>query len=175
MRFPFKVEFFNASNAENSEIITDFLENDDVTILAAVSLDGEVLFQNAVPVEEQYCLLFYKIPNLDYHSPATAPKIGMLTLEGGLAKSIYNSLQRVFSPYILKKSEYSSEVKTILQNLHSNLGLSLGLTESGILSIQDEIGFWVQKTRTLPTKADREAARSFAEILEKVNSSMKYA
>ncbi|XP_001847712.2 cytoplasmic dynein 2 heavy chain 1 [Culex quinquefasciatus] len=167
------VEFFNASNAENSEIITDFLENDDVTILAAVSLDGEVLFQNAVPVEEQYCLLFYKIPNLDYHSPATAPKIGMLTLEGGLAKSIYNSLQRVFSPYILKKSEYSSEVKNILQNLHSNLGLSLGLTESGILSIQDEIGFWVQKTRTLPTKADREAARSFAEILEKVNSSMK--
>lgn len=155
------------------EVIKDFLENDDVTILAAVSIDGEVLFQNAVPVDEHYSLLFYKIPNLDYHSQSTQPKIGMLTLEGGLAKSIYNSLQRVFSPYILKKSEYSTEVKTILQNLHSNLGLSLGLTESGILSIQDEINFWQQKTRTLPTKADREAAKSFAAILQKINENMK--
>ncbi|XP_021709178.1 cytoplasmic dynein 2 heavy chain 1 [Aedes aegypti] len=167
------VEFFNASAAENVEVIKDFLENDDVTILAAVSIDGEVLFQNAVPVDEHYSLLFYKIPNLDYHSQSTQPKIGMLTLEGGLAKSIYNSLQRVFSPYILKKSEYSTEVKTILQNLHSNLGLSLGLTESGILSIQDEINFWQQKTRTLPTKADREAAKSFAAILQKINENMK--
>ncbi|XP_062711545.1 cytoplasmic dynein 2 heavy chain 1 [Aedes albopictus] len=168
------VEFFNATTAENEEVIKDFLDNDDVTILAAVSIDGEVLFQNAVPVDEHYSLLFYKIPNLDYHSSQNAqPKIGMLTLEGGLAKSIYNSLQRVFSPYILKKSEYSTEVKTILQNLHSNLGLSLGLTESGILSIQDEINFWQQKTRTLPTKADREAAKSFAAILEKVNDHMK--
>ncbi|XP_055534643.1 cytoplasmic dynein 2 heavy chain 1 [Wyeomyia smithii] len=167
------VQFFGASSVEHAEVIRDFLENDDVTILAAVSLDGEILFQNAVPVEEQYCLLFYKIPNLAYHSPDTRPKIGMLTLEGGLAKSIYNSLQRVFSPYILKKSEYSTEVKTILQNLHSNLGLSLGLTESGILSVQDEINFWIQKTRTLPTKADREAAKSFAAILEKINSELK--
>ncbi|XP_053685293.1 cytoplasmic dynein 2 heavy chain 1 [Sabethes cyaneus] len=167
------VEFFGARTVEHAEVIRDFLENDDVTILAAVSLDGEVLFQNAVPVEEQYCLLFYKIPNLDYHSPNSAPKIGMLTLEGGLAKSIYNSLQRVFSPYILKKCEYSTEVKTILQNLHSNLGLSLGLTESGILSIQDEINFWAQKTRTLPTKADREAAKSFAAILAKINDQLK--
>ncbi|XP_058827016.1 cytoplasmic dynein 2 heavy chain 1-like [Topomyia yanbarensis] len=166
------VEFFNATTVENDEIIREFLENEDVTILAAVSLDGEILFQNAVPVEEQYCLLFYKIPNLDYNSLNTSPKIGMLTLEGGLAKSIYNSLQRVFSPYILKKCEYSTEVKAILQNLHSNLGLSLGLTESGILSFQDEINFWVQKTRTLPTKADREAAKSFAAILEKINAQL---
>ncbi|XP_058460067.1 cytoplasmic dynein 2 heavy chain 1 [Malaya genurostris] len=166
------VEFFNATAVENEEIIHDFLKNDDVTILAAVSLDGEILFQNTVPVEEQYCLLFYKIPNMDYHNVNTTPKIGILTLDGGLAKSIYNSLQRVFSPYILKKCEYSTEVKTILQNLHSNLGLSLGLTESGILSFQDEINFWERKTRTLPTKADREAAKSFATLLEKINAQL---
>ncbi|XP_055594856.1 cytoplasmic dynein 2 heavy chain 1 [Uranotaenia lowii] len=167
------VEFFNATTVENVDVIRHFLENEDVTILAAVFVDGEILFQNAVPVEEQYSLLFYKIPTLvNYLSQNPQPKIGMLTLEGGLAKSIYNSLQRVFSPYILKKSEYTTEVKTILQSLHSNLGLSLGLTESGILSIQDEIAFWVQKTKTLPTKADRDAAKSFAAILEKINGHM---
>uniref|UniRef100_A0A182QV28 Cytoplasmic dynein 2 heavy chain 1 n=1 Tax=Anopheles farauti TaxID=69004 RepID=A0A182QV28_9DIPT len=163
------VEFFGVTTLENGDVINEFLDNEDVTVLAAVSVDGEVLLQNSVPVENQYGLLFYKIPNLDFSGHTGAAKIGLLTLEGGLAKSIYNSLQRVFSPYILKKSEYPAEIRTLLQNLHSSLGLSLGLTESGILSLQDEVGFWMHKTKSLPTKADREAARSFANILERIS------
>ncbi|XP_035794419.1 cytoplasmic dynein 2 heavy chain 1-like [Anopheles albimanus] len=163
------VEFFNVTTLSNSDVIKEFLENDDVTVLAAVSVEGEVLLQNAVPVEDQYGLLFYKIPNLDFSGHTGPAKIGLLTLEGGLAKSIYNSLQRVFSPYILKKSEYPAEIRTLLQSLHSSLGLSLGLTESGILSLSDEVGFWMHKTKSLPTKADREAARSFATILERIS------
>uniref|UniRef100_A0A182NV76 Cytoplasmic dynein 2 heavy chain 1 n=1 Tax=Anopheles dirus TaxID=7168 RepID=A0A182NV76_9DIPT len=163
------VEFFGVTTLENGDVITEFLDNEDVTVLAAVSVDGEVLLQNSVPVENQYGLLFYKIPNLDFSGHTGAARIGLLTLEGGLAKSIYNSLQRVFSPYILKKCEYPAEIRTLLQNLHSSLGLSLGLTESGILSLQDEVGFWMHKTKSLPTKADREAARSFASILERIS------
>uniref|UniRef100_A0A182W9J8 Cytoplasmic dynein 2 heavy chain 1 n=1 Tax=Anopheles minimus TaxID=112268 RepID=A0A182W9J8_9DIPT len=133
------IEFFGVTTLENGDVIKEFLDNEDVTVLAAVSVDGEVLLQNSVPVENQYGLLFYKIPNLDFSGHTGAAKIGLLTLEGGLAKSIYNSLQRVFSPYILKKCEYPAEIRTLLQNLHSSLGLSLGLTESGILSLHDEI------------------------------------
>uniref|UniRef100_A0A182JQU2 Cytoplasmic dynein 2 heavy chain 1 n=1 Tax=Anopheles christyi TaxID=43041 RepID=A0A182JQU2_9DIPT len=162
-------EFFGVTTLENGDVINEFLDNEDVTVLAAVSVDGEVLLQNSVPVENQYGLLFYKIPNLDFSGHTGASKIGLLTLEGGLAKSIYNSLQRVFSPYILKKCEYPAEIRTLLQNLHSSLGLSLGLTESGILSLHDEVSFWMHKTKTLPTKADREAARSFATILERIS------
>ncbi|XP_058067024.1 cytoplasmic dynein 2 heavy chain 1 [Anopheles bellator] len=164
------VEFFGVTTLANQgDVIKEFLENDDVTVLAAVTVDGEVLLQNVVPVEDVYGLLFYKIPNLDFAGHTGPAKIGLLTLEGGLAKSIYNSLQRVFSPYILRKCEYPPEIRTLLQHLHSSLGLSLGLTESGILSLADEVGFWVHKTKTLPTKADREAARSFAAILERIS------
>ncbi|KFB35182.1 AGAP010790-PA-like protein [Anopheles sinensis] len=163
------VEFFDVTVLENGDVIKEFLQNDDVTVLAAVSVDGEVLLQNVVPLEDQYGLLFYKIPNLDFSGHTGPAKIGLLTLEGGLAKSIYNTLQRVFSPYILKKSEYPAEIRSLLQNLHSSLGLSLGLTESGILSLQDEVGFWLHKTKSLPTKADRETARSFATMLEKIS------
>ncbi|XP_052891130.1 cytoplasmic dynein 2 heavy chain 1 [Anopheles moucheti] len=163
------VEFFGVTTLENGDVIKEFLDNEDVTVLAAVSVDGEVLLQNSVPVENQYGLLFYKIPNLDFSGHTGAAKIGLLTLEGGLAKSIYNSLQRVFSPYILRKCEYPAEIRTLLQNLHSSLGLSLGLTESGILSLHDEVSFWMHKTKALPVKADREAARSFATILERIS------
>ncbi|XP_040163455.1 cytoplasmic dynein 2 heavy chain 1 [Anopheles arabiensis] len=163
------VEFFGVTTLENGDVINEFLDNEDVTVLAAVTVDGEVLLQNSVPVENQYGLLFYKIPNLDFSGHTGAAKIGLLTLEGGLAKSIYNSLQRVFSPYILKKCEYPAEIRTLLQNLHSSLGLSLGLTESGILSLHDEVSFWIHKTKMLPTKSDREAARSFATILERIS------
>ncbi|XP_053681370.1 cytoplasmic dynein 2 heavy chain 1 [Anopheles nili] len=163
------VDFFDVTTLESGDVIKEFLVNDDVTVLAAVSVDGAVLLQNSVPVENQYGLLFYKIPNLDFSGHTGAARIGLLTLEGGLAKSIYNSLQRVFSPYILKRCEYPTEIRTLLQNLHSSLGLSLGLTESGILSLQDEVSFWTHKTKALPVKADREAARSFASILERIS------
>jgi dynein heavy chain 2 len=100
------VEFFNVAAVKNEDDIKDFLDNDDITILAARIQDNVIVYSNDVPVDEDVCLLFYKIPKMERgRQPDGDPQIGLMTLEGGLAKSIYNSLQRVFSPYILKVSE----------------------------------------------------------------------
>ena len=101
------MEFFNVSSLKNEDDIKDFLDNDDITVLAATLQDNLIVFHNDVPVDEQICLLFYKIPKVDRTGQSNDgdTQIGLLTLEGGLAQSIYNSLQRVFSPYILKVSK----------------------------------------------------------------------
>lgn len=105
--------------------IKEFLESDELTLLAAINHDDKLIFAHAI-VEDENCLVFYKIPQIGrgssakqhHHAingvastmPATAPPsfvndvmpLGILTLEGGLAKSIYNSVSRVFSPHVAK-------------------------------------------------------------------------
>lgn len=61
------------------------------------------------------------------------------------------------------------EVKSLIENLQTNLSVFLGVAETGILSIKDEIHFWRQKAQQSPTKSDKEAAKTFSVHLENLN------
>lgn len=87
--------------------VREFCENDDITILAATTKGQTISYQHKVPTDEN-CLLFYKIPqfgnitNVSKDQQPHQQPLGMLTLEGGLVKSIYNSVSRVFLPHLTK-------------------------------------------------------------------------
>lgn len=64
------------------------------------------------------------------------------------------------------------EVKSLIENLQTNLSVFLGVAETGILSIKDEIQFWRQKAQQSPTKSDKEAAKQFSVHLENLNGAI---
>lgn len=88
---------------EQTAMILEFLEQEEHTVISAVhsKSDGKIRFHHRIPNEE-LCLLFYKVPQVGHHNredgTASEPLLGILTLEGGMVKSIYNSVSRVFSP-----------------------------------------------------------------------------
>lgn len=101
---------------EQTAAILEFLENDEITVISAVhnKQEDKIKFHHRI-LNDEVCLLFYKIPQVGKsvgghgaagagamattaHSIDNQP-LGILTLEGGLVKSIYNSVSRVFSPH----------------------------------------------------------------------------
>lgn len=110
------VEFFDAVplHKDDNEVIKEFFEVDEITILSAVHIDGKIIFQHTVPQSEENCLLFYKIPKPNNNKGG--PSLGILTLEGGMVKSMYNSMARVFSPHTESRvSENCSNYPIVLQ------------------------------------------------------------
>lgn len=98
----FVVDYFSVSHNSFDDLpIKEFLDNDDITILSALSQQNAIIFSHNVPAEEN-CLVFYKIPQIGINQNAADAPLGILTLEGGLTKSIYNSVSRVFSPHVTK-------------------------------------------------------------------------
>lgn len=96
-------------NKYDESSIREFLESDDLTVLAAINNGDKLIFNHFISDDEN-CLVFYKIPKIgsgiaqssSIDNNETVPLLGILTLEGGLAKSIYNSISRVFSPHVIK-------------------------------------------------------------------------
>ncbi|XP_060645040.1 cytoplasmic dynein 2 heavy chain 1 [Drosophila nasuta] len=165
---------------EQTATILEFLEQEEHTVISAVhnKSDGKIKFQHRIPNDE-VCLLFYKVPQVGGTAVGGGggggegePLLGILTLEGGLVKSIYNSVSRVFSPHASTTSrgnEYSAELSGLLENLHVSLGSTLGLPQSGISSIKDEIKYWKQKLgQKSSSRLDRETAQIFIGVLEKI-------
>lgn len=70
----------------------------------------------------------------------------------------------------MQKNECSSDIINLIENLRTNLSVSLGIAETGISSIKDEIFFWRQKSEKSTTKSDKEAARIFSGHLENLNA-----
>ncbi|KAH8278084.1 hypothetical protein KR026_009737 [Drosophila bipectinata] len=175
------VEYFSARLPgaeldEQTAMILEFLEQEEHTVISAVhsKSDGKIRFHHRIPNEE-LSLLFYKVPQVGHHNRedglASEPLLGILTLEGGMVKSIYNSVFRVFSPSAnaARRNEYGPELSMILDNLHQNLGSSLGLPQSGITSLRDEIKYWKQKLgQKSSSRLDREAAQVFIGVLENI-------
>ncbi|XP_016964184.1 cytoplasmic dynein 2 heavy chain 1 [Drosophila biarmipes] len=173
------VEYFSARLPgseldEQTAMILEFLEQEEHTVISAVhsKSDGKIRFHHRIPNEE-LCLLFYKVPQVGQKrlEDGSEPLLGILTLEGGLVKSIYNSVSRVFSPSAnsARRNEYGPELSGILENLHQNLGSSLGLPQSGITSLRDEIKYWKQKLgQKSSSRLDREAAQVFIGVLENI-------
>ncbi|BFF95328.1 cytoplasmic dynein 2 heavy chain 1 [Drosophila madeirensis] len=165
---------------EQTATILEFLEQEEHTVISAVhnKSDGKIKFHHRIPNDE-VCLLFYKVPQVGGGQggvpppppPAASaePLLGILTLEGGLVKSIYNSVSRVYSPAVARRNEYGPELSGLLENLHVSLGSSLGLPQSGISSLKDEIKYWKQKLgQKSSSRLDREAAQVFIGVLENI-------
>ncbi|XP_023163173.2 cytoplasmic dynein 2 heavy chain 1 [Drosophila hydei] len=159
---------------EQTATILEFLEQEEHTVISAVhnKSDGKIKFQHRIPNDE-VCLLFYKVPQVGQgagNGGQVEPPLGILTLEGGLVKSIYNSVSRVFSPHATaRRNEYSPELSGLLENLHVSLGSTLGLPQSGISSIKDEIKYWKQKLgQKSSSRLDRETAQVFIGVLENI-------
>lgn len=107
----FLVDYFSLhgeNNAFDDSPIKEFLESNELSVLTAINQDDKLIFSHNIS-EDKNCLVFYKIPQIG--STARQPNIdnndnalplGILTLEGGLAKSIYNSISQVFSPHVAK-------------------------------------------------------------------------
>lgn len=127
------VDYFslNATAAYDDLPIKEFLESDELTLLAAINHCDKLIFAHTIS-EDENCLVFYKIPQIGRSSShiivngtatqatATAATssvndvmpLGILTLEGGLAKSIYNSVSRVFSPHVAKVNWHIPQTTT---------------------------------------------------------------
>lgn len=88
--------------------VRDFLENDGQRVLSASLNDTKksIQFQNKIPNEYQNVLLFYKNQKTDGNGNGAAERsgLGMLTLEGGIVKSIFNSISSMFVPGSLSVS-----------------------------------------------------------------------
>lgn len=105
---------YGDSSAIDDLAIKEFLDNDELTVLAAINHGDRLIFNHNISVDEN-CIVFYKIPQINggvrqRHGSndddnatiddANHFPFGILTLEGGLAKSIYNSMARIFSPSV---------------------------------------------------------------------------
>lgn len=99
--------------SQNSDdtYVRDFLENDSQRVLSASLNDTRksIQFQNKIPNEYQNVLLFYKTSqkqDVNANSFGQKSDLGMLTLEGGIVKSIYNSLSSIFVPSAINVSRF---------------------------------------------------------------------
>lgn len=102
-----KAEYFshNSASASDDGSIQEFLQNDEINVLAVTSTENALRFLHSVPTEEN-SILFYKIPQLGAVQAKVDIPIGILTLEGGLVKSIYNSVSRVYAPNVTKVKDF---------------------------------------------------------------------
>lgn len=91
----------SATQTSDDGSIQEFLQNDEINVLAVTYAENALRFHHTVPTEEN-SILFYKIPQLGAVQANVDIPIGILTLEGGLVKSIYNSVSRVYAPNVMK-------------------------------------------------------------------------
>ncbi|XP_059611101.1 cytoplasmic dynein 2 heavy chain 1 [Phlebotomus argentipes] len=168
-------DFFSASQATDESTVRAFFESEEITLLAATAHEKKIIFHHRIPQDCDNCLLYYKIPKLSksVQEDSGSASIGLLSLEGGMVKSMYNSVARIFSPNVSQRSIYTPEVANILDTLQITLGSSLGFPESGIISLHDEVNYWQQKSTQSSTKSDRDKAKSFANLLEKLDSEIR--
>lgn len=73
----------------------------------------------------------------------------------------------------MKRSEYTPELTNIIETLQTSLGNTLGLPDTGIYSIENEINYWQKKVSQASTKSDKEAAKNFAFSLGRINDKLK--
>lgn len=113
--FSISVDYFSLHGKNNTYDdlpIREFLESNELTVLAAINHGDKLIFSHSI-TEDENCLVFYKIPQIGGSNTvarqsstdddtATVFPLGILTLEGGILKSIYNSISRVYSPYVAK-------------------------------------------------------------------------
>lgn len=120
MKKPLSVNYFGISDSRSEELpIHEFLENNDIIILSATKKDSSLKFSHAIS-EDENSLVFYKIPQVGKNCGANDGdvQLGLVTLEGGLAKSIYNSISTVFSPYVAKVRSSLIELLNLILTVH---------------------------------------------------------
>uniref|UniRef100_A0A1B0AGR8 Uncharacterized protein n=1 Tax=Glossina pallidipes TaxID=7398 RepID=A0A1B0AGR8_GLOPL len=70
----------------------------------------------------------------------------------------------------LTKTDYSPELSGLLENLHVSLSSTLGLPQTGIITIKDEIKYWRQKAnQKSSSRSERESTQTFLHILHNID------
>uniref|UniRef100_A0A1B0AQ10 Dynein heavy chain, cytoplasmic n=1 Tax=Glossina palpalis gambiensis TaxID=67801 RepID=A0A1B0AQ10_9MUSC len=70
----------------------------------------------------------------------------------------------------LTKTDYSPELSGLLENLHVSLSSTLGLPQTGIITIKDEIKYWRQKANQKSnSRSERESTQTFLHILHNID------
>lgn len=88
--------------------------------MSATKKENKLDFSHAIS-EDENSLVFYKIPQIGKNNGDDA-QLGLITLEGGLAKSIYNSVSTVFSPYVAKvRNSFRFKLRNLLISIPYNL------------------------------------------------------
>lgn len=111
---PFSADYFNSPPVEDDTLIREFFGNEELTILAATCVNHRIRFLHELPQNSEFSLVFYKIPRNDPPTNAADTQIGLLTLEGGMVKSIYNSVSQVFSAHSSKVIKFGQLVKQFI-------------------------------------------------------------
>lgn len=106
-------------NFLSDSYVKDFLDGEGQSILTVTTNDSKnaVTFQSKIPEDSQNVLVFYKnhrnqenrFSDKTKERPKTADQIGILTLEGGIVKSIYNSISSIFLPNALNVGSLDSQ------------------------------------------------------------------
>lgn len=176
-------------NPVNETLIKNFLEDSDQKLLSTYidDDDNSIKFDYKIPDNYETVLLFYKSSHQRENGDL---KLGMTTIEGGIIRTIYSSitsllyetelavswsLSLTFSVNIMKihnfqRNDYSQELINNIENLRSQMSASLGIAETGILSIKDEIQYWTQKSSNSIAKSDKETARILVRHFEGLNA-----
>lgn len=108
----FPADYFNSPPPTDTYAVKEFFDNEELTILTATGTNGSIHFSHELPQYTEISLIFYKIPQTGTNDAKFMGnnQIGLLTLEGGMVKSIYNSVSRVFSAHS------SKVIKFVLQS-----------------------------------------------------------
>lgn len=101
--------------------IREFLDYEEITILVAqLSETNCITYHNEIPNNEDTSIVFYKIPKICFDETDDSNsllQIGFLTLNGGVIRTIYNTMERIFSTraaMVLGKSEFVSSFSLII-------------------------------------------------------------
>lgn len=150
------------------------MDNDDTSLLMAYRNEtaDSIAFSLQLQSDVTDSLLFYKISTA-VRKEANS-RIGVLSIDGGIVTTIYNSLSRVFSPKISVKQRalYSSEVATLLEQLQERISTSLGLPGTGTLTIGDEIEHWRRVHQMATTRSDKDKTIAFVDWLKEINDQL---
>lgn len=101
-------EYFNLPPPHDVSAIQEFLSNEELTILTASAGTQNIQFTHELAQDTEFSIIFYKIPQTNHERSEQKnlsshhAEIGLLTLQGGMVKSIYNSVSRVFSAHSSK-------------------------------------------------------------------------
>ncbi|KAG1684369.1 Cytoplasmic dynein 2 heavy chain 1 [Nymphon striatum] len=177
----FHLDKSSSLSNQSYQEINKFFDDPSCEILTISKSENEFIFSNAVPSskEDKKAILFVKnrpevITEENIHS-----SVIVLSITSSPSIVLYHTLQKVYSPMLLKDDDYASNSK--LQKLLNDLEVSIGsvirkssdksqdgqkITLEEIQSVTDEYLYWSDNANQSHSSSERERALHFQSLLE---------
>ena len=95
---------------QNNSCIENFLSEESLCVLTVHESKNSLEFRNEIPNDDRNRLLFFKTldngSELEEISRKSTEKLGFLSLNGGIVRSIYNSISSTFMLNALTVMQY---------------------------------------------------------------------